>query len=99
MTGTNLTALLVVALAAITVGFLLKQRYDSNLPLLFYFVAFIFTSAVDRPISPYVMFPGLILALLLRFEFMGQGFTKFIAWCATLSLVAIIWEMVSDVLA
>lgn len=99
MTATNLTALLVVALAAITVAFLIRQRYDSNLPLLFYVVAFTFTSAVDRPINPYVMYSGLILALLLRFEFMGRGFTKFVAWCATLSLVAIIWEMMSDVLA
>ena len=99
MTATNLSALLVVALAAITVGFLIKQRYDSNLPLFFYTVAFTFTSFVDRPLNPYIMYTGLILALLLRFEFMGRGFTKFIAWCATFSLVAIMWEMVSDVLA
>jgi hypothetical protein len=99
MTATNLSALLVVALATITVAFLIKQRYDSNLPLLFYVVAFAFASFVDRPLNPYIMYTGLILALLLRFEFMGRGFTKFIAWGATFSLVAIIWEMMSDVLA
>ena len=35
MSATNLTALLVVCLAVLTVIFLLRKRYDSNLPLLF----------------------------------------------------------------
>jgi hypothetical protein len=45
------------------------------------------------------MYSGLVLALLLRFEFMGRGFTKFIAFCATGFLVMVIWAMMSDVLA
>lgn len=96
MSGTNLTAILVASLAAVAIFFLLRKRYDSNLPLLFYFVAITFSSAVDRPLSPFVLYPGLVLALLLRFEFMGRGFTKFIAFFATSALVAIIWEMMSD---
>jgi hypothetical protein len=99
MSATNLTSLLVVALAVLTIAFLLRKRYDSNLPLLFYFVAITFTSAVDRPVNPYVMYGGLVLALLLRFEFMGRGFTKFIAFAATGFLVMVIWSMMSDVLA
>jgi hypothetical protein len=97
MSATNLTALLVVCLAVLTVIFLLRKRFDSNLPLLFYFVAITFTNAVDRPVNPFVMYGGLVLALLLRFEFMGRGFTKFIAFCATSALAVIIWIMVSDV--
>jgi hypothetical protein len=99
MSAINLTALLVVALAVLTVAFLLRKRYDSNLPLLFYFIAITFTNAFDRPVNPYIMYSGLVLALLLRFEFMGRGFTKFIAFCATGFLVMVIWAMMSDVLA
>jgi hypothetical protein len=99
MSAINLTALLVVAFAVLTVIFLLRQRYDSNLPLLFYVIAIAFTNAFDRPVSPYIMYSGLILALLLRFEFMGRGFTKFIAFCATGFLVMVIWAMMSDVMA
>ena len=99
MSAINLTALLVVALAMLTVIFLLRKRYDSNLPLIFYFIAITFTNAFDRPVNPYIMYSGLVLALLLRFEFMGRGFTKFIAFCATGFLVMVIWAMVSDVLA
>ncbi len=99
MSAINLTALLVVALAVLTVAFLLRKRYDSNLPLLFYFIAITFTNAFDRPVNPYIMYSGLVLALLLRFEFMGRGFTKFIAFCATGFLVMVIWSMMSDVLA
>ncbi len=97
--ATNVSALLVVAFALFTVVILLRKRYDSNLPLLFYFLAITFTSAVERPINPYLLYIGLIMALVLRFEFMGKGFTKFIAFFATTSLIAIVWEMMSDVLS
>ncbi len=46
-TSTNVSALLVVALAFAAVIFILRKRYDSNLPLLFYFVALVFTNTVE----------------------------------------------------
>src|ERR1700742_1891935 len=98
-TPTNMTAILVVALALVTVVFLLRKRYESNLPLLFYFIAVSFTSAVDRPVNPYLMYTGLVTALLLRFEFMGKGLTKFVAFCSTGLIVGIIVAMMSDVLS
>ena len=99
MSAVNLTAVLVVALAILTIIFLLRKRYDSNLPLLFYFIAITFTTSFDRPVNPYVIYTGLVLALVLRFEFMGKGFTKFVAFFATSFLVGVIWEMMSVVLA
>jgi hypothetical protein len=89
-TPTNMTALLVVALAVVAVIFLLRKRYASNLPLLFYVVAVMFTNLSDRSISPYLLYTGLAFALLLRFEFLNQGFSKVIAFFATSSLVLII---------
>ena len=43
-----MTTLLVVALAMIGIFHVLRKRYDSNLPLLFYFVVLVFTNATDR---------------------------------------------------
>lgn len=98
-TSTNITELLVASLAVVAAVLLMRKRYDSNLPLLFYFFAILFTNmAADREINPYLLYSGLALALVVRFEFMGSGFAKFVAFCATLSLCLIIWSMMSDVL-
>ena len=94
---TNVTALLVVAIAMLAIVLLMRKRYDSNIPLLSYFVVVTFTSAVERPINPYLLYSGILLALVLRFEFMGKGFTKFIAFFATFSLLGVVVEMMSDV--
>jgi hypothetical protein len=79
-TPLNVTTLLVVTLAAVALWSLGKGRYDSNLPLLFYSAAILLTSLSDRNVNTYLLYGGLALALILRFEFMGKGFTKFIGF-------------------
>ena len=98
-TPANMTELLVVCIAVVAVLMLLRKRYDSNLPLLFYFLAVVFTNAADRPVNPAIMYGGLAFCLLLRFEFMGTGFSKLVAFLANAGLVLMIWVMMSDVLA
>jgi hypothetical protein len=98
-TPTNMTALLVVSLAIVSVVFLLRKKYDSNLPLLFYFVALVFTRLADRPVNPYILYGGLAFALLLRFEFMGGVMVKLVGFCALCGLCLMIWAMMSGVLA
>ena len=95
-TPTNVTALLVITLALFAVVMLMKKRYDSNLPLLFYFVALIFGNFFDRPVNPNLMYPGLAMVLLLRFEFLGAGMTKFVAFCANVALILMIGYMAAD---
>ena len=68
-----------VALAVIAVVYLSRGHYTSNLPLLFYAAALTLTAMTDRSVNIWVLYIGLALALILRFEFMGTGFTKFIA--------------------
>ena len=97
MGSIDLTTLLVVALAVVAVVMMVRKRYDSNLPLIFYFVALVFTNLSDRTVNPYMLYAGLIFALLLRFEFMGGGFSKFIAFLATSSMCLIIWGFLADV--
>ena len=97
-TPTNMTELLVACLAVVSVIMLLRKRYDSNIPLLFYFLAVLFTNSAERPIHPAILYGGLAFCLLLRFEFMGTGFSKFVAFLANAGLVLMIWVMVSAVL-
>jgi hypothetical protein len=97
-TPTNMTELLVVCIAVVAVIMLARKRYDSNLPLLFYFLAVLFTNSVDRQVNPAIMYGGLAFCLLLRFEFMGSGFSKLVAFLASTGLVLMIWVMMSDVL-
>jgi hypothetical protein len=98
-TPTNMTELLVVCLAVVSVIMLLRKRYDSNIPLLFYSLAVLFTNGADRPIHPAILYGGLAFCLLLRFEFMGSGFSKFVAFLANAGLVLMIWVMMSAVMA
>jgi hypothetical protein len=97
-TPTNMTELLVISLAVVAVIMLARKRYDSNLPLLFYFMAVIFTNAADRQVNPAIMYGGLAFSLLLRFEFMGSGISKLVAFLASTGLVLMIWVMMSDVM-
>jgi hypothetical protein len=95
----NITELLVVSLAVVSMIMLLKHRYESNIPLLFYSVAVMFTNGVDRQVHPAILYGGLLFCLLLRFEFMGKKISKAVAFLANVGLVLMIWSMMSDVLA
>jgi len=98
-TPTNMTEVLVVCLAIVAIVMLLKKRYDTNLPLLFYVVALVFTHLVDRPVNPLIMYGGLAFALLLRFEFMGGPIVKVVGFGTLGGLFTMVWAMVSDVLS
>jgi hypothetical protein len=93
----NISALLVVVLAIVAMFLLVKKRYDSNLPLLFYFVALVFTNMSEKSVNPYLLFIGLGLALLLRFEFMNAGFSKVVAFLATASMGLIVYVFLVEV--
>src|SRR5258708_2911343 len=47
-TPLNMTTMLVVALASVAVLMLIRKKYDSNMPLLFYAVAVVFTHNGSR---------------------------------------------------
>ena len=88
-----------VCLAVVSLIMLMRKRYDSNLPLLFYALAVMFTNAVDRQVNPAVLYGGLAFCLILRFEFMGSGISKLVAFLANAGLVMMIYLMMSDVMA
>lgn len=96
-TPLNMTTILVVCLALVSLFFILRKRYDSNLPLLFYFVAVMFSNLTDREVNPYLLYVGLIFTLLLRFEFMNPGFSRLIAFLASGSMGLIIYVLMFQV--
>jgi hypothetical protein len=85
-TPTNMTILLVVALAIIAIILVSRGRYSSNLPLLYYSAALTLSTTTDRGLPPILLYSGIALALILRFEFMGKGFTKFIGIATSLAM-------------
>jgi hypothetical protein len=88
-TPSNMTTLLVCVLAFVALFFLLRGRFDSNLPLLFYSAALVLTSMTDHSVNTYLLYAGLASALVLRFEFMGKGFTKVVGF-VTGALIALV---------
>ena len=98
-TSTNVSEVLVIALATVALTMFFRKRYHSNVPLLFYCVAMFFNSLTDRGANPYLMYGGLTLTLLLRFEFLGDGVAKLIGFLAIGTLAGVIVSMLSEVLA
>ena len=96
--STNITELLVACLAVVSIIMVIKKRYDSNIPLLFYSLAVMFTNGADRQVHPVILYGGMVFCLLLRFEFMGGKISKMVAFLAGSGLAAMIWVMVSDVM-
>src|SRR5579863_10440247 len=77
-TPMNMTILLVVSLAIMAIIMLSRGRYDSNVPLLYYSAALSISVLSDRGLPLILLYSGIAFALVLRFEFMGKGFTKFL---------------------
>jgi hypothetical protein len=99
-TPMNMTILLVVTLAIIAIILLVRGRYDSNLPLIYYSAVIAMNVLGDRNLSPILLYPGIAFALILRFEFMGKGFAKFIGFLTTvvmgLTVLAYLDEVFGD---
>jgi hypothetical protein len=94
-TPLNITTLLVVALAVIALIYLFRGRYDSN--LLFYSAAMLLTTLTDRSLNAYLLYSGVALALILRFEFMGKGFAKFVNLLTTSAIGLIVLSFLDQV--
>jgi hypothetical protein len=56
----------------------LKNWLDSNVPIIFYLVLIGYMQSTDGSVPFWLIFAGFALALMLRFEFMNNGFTRFV---------------------
>jgi hypothetical protein len=98
-TPLNITTLLVIVLAIMALVFLIRGRHDSNLPLLFYGAVLGLTATTDRTVNTYLLYAGIASALLLRFEFMGKGVTKFISFLTSFAICAIVAVFLDQIFA
>ena len=96
-TPLNITTLLLVAFASYVLYFLAKKRLDSNLPVLFFIGLAIFMHFSGRQVDANVFAGGLAMALVLRFEFMNNIFTRFILWLEMLTIAGIAAKFTRDV--
>jgi hypothetical protein len=74
----NVTTALLMAFTIWLVIFRQVGRVDSNWPFLYYACAVAFTETFSGGLDPQFVYGGLICGLLLRFEFLGAFFTKFV---------------------
>jgi len=56
----------------------LKNWFDSNLPIIFYIVLIVYMQSTEGSVPFWLIFTGLALGLVLRFEFLNNGFTRFV---------------------
>jgi hypothetical protein len=96
-TPMNMTILLVVALAVIAIVLLSRGRYDSNVPLLYYSAAMAMSVLTDRGLPLILLYSGIAFALILRFEFMGKGFTKFIGIANSIAMSLTVLVFLNEV--
>ncbi len=97
MSAIDLTTLLMVALAAVVLWVLSKKKFDSNLPLMFYLGLVVFNHFTDRGVDQYLFGGGLILAMLLRFEFLNSAFSKMLMVLEMCAVVLIAYSFLAQV--
>ncbi len=88
----NVTTGVMVILTVWTVVTRFRFRSDANWPLLYYLFVVIYHQWSPGKLNPWVIYVGVIGALLLRFEFMGGAFLKFIRVVEVIVLLILTWS-------
>ena len=91
-TPINFTLMLVLALGAWAVHSASKQRPDVNVPLVFYAVILLFNRMSDKGLNVPLILAGVILASLVRFEFLNKSMIKWISYLQIAVLAMILWN-------
>ena len=88
----NVTTAMLVAGALFVVYMRLRNWFDTNVPLFYYGLMIVYTNALDGLLSPWVVYIGIVLALLLRFEFMNLRCTRAVKSIELVVLTVIVWD-------
>jgi hypothetical protein len=91
-TPINFTLMLVLALGAWAIHSASKQRVDVNVPLIFYAVILVFNRLADKGLNVPLILAGIVMASLIRFEFLNKSFVKWISYIQMAILVMILWN-------
>lgn len=92
LTGLNVTTIALIAGAFIVLYTRARKWLDSNVPLFYYGIMIAYTNTLEGRLSPWVIYAGSALALLLRFEFMNTGMTALVQTLEFGVLAIIVYE-------
>ncbi len=95
----NVSTMLLLAFACLVVYVRTKGYGDSNIPLFYYAVAVYYVIAYGdwTNLPPLLVYASLVLALILRFEFMNAGFRKAITTAECCALAGIMYYNLATV--
>jgi hypothetical protein len=97
MTAIDVAALILVVFAAAVIYALARSKIDSNVPLLFYLALACFTHMAGRDVHANIFGAGVVLALILRFEFMNGPFTRAVAIVECAAVAVMSWDLLSGI--
>ena len=69
-----------------------KNWLESNVPILFYLLMLAWVKSYADHVPALPLYIGLGIALLLRFEFMGKAFVRFLKFAETCAIVAVLYK-------
>jgi hypothetical protein len=78
--ASSVTAVLIIAFGLFVMYTQWKNWFDNNFAVIFYVVFFTFMKSIDGVVPNWLMLGGFGLALVLRFEFMNNWFTKVVKY-------------------
>jgi hypothetical protein len=87
----GITAIIVLACACFVIFIRTRNWLDSNFPIVFYLGLVGYAATLEDRFPPYLVYGGLALGGLLRFEFMSPNFTRVIKFCEFGVLGAIVY--------
>jgi|SRR5579884_1304093 len=94
----SVSTMVLIAFALWVMYLRFKKQNESNIPLFYCAIMVYYANAYDTPLSPMLVYITLALALLTRFEFMNNGFSKFIGLLEICSLCAIVYYNLTTIL-
>lgn len=93
----NITTLLLLALTIWMINSRYRTRLENNFPLFYYLALVAYTRKFDQVLEFNYILVAIVLAALLRFEFLGGWMVKVLQYTETAVLVYVIIRCVSAV--
>jgi hypothetical protein len=89
--ASEITLGLLILLGLFVVYTRFKNWLQSNIPIFFYVLLIVYMQANDGSVPFWLICTGFALALILRFEFMNNGFTRFVKFLELSALAATLY--------
>ncbi len=96
-TPLNVSTLLLVAFGVVVLMMLAKGKHDTNLSLIFFGAMTAFVTMTARELNMYLLYSGIALGLVVRFEFMNHKVTKFFSFLLSFSVAATMYACLIEV--